>query len=74
MGCKISIDQDTGIVKIDKFWAVEDCGTQINPKLVEEQIKGGVIQGIGGALFEPCYKAGRFEYNEAYIWEYFFLA
>ena len=54
MGCKISIDQDTGIVKIDKFWAVEDCGTQINPKLVEEQIKGGVIQGIGGALFEEC--------------------
>ena len=54
MGCKISIDQDTGIVKIDKFWAVEDCGTQINPKLVEEQIRGGVIQGIGGALFEEC--------------------
>ncbi len=54
MGCKVSIDQDTGIIKIDKFWAVEDCGTQINPKLVEEQIRGGVIQGIGGALFEEC--------------------
>ena len=54
MGCQISIDQDTGIIKINKFWAVEDCGTQINPKLVEEQIRGGVIQGIGGALFEEC--------------------
>ena len=54
MGCHVSIDQDTGIVKINKFWAVEDCGTQINPKLVEEQIKGGVVQGIGGALFEEC--------------------
>jgi len=54
MGCHVSIDQDTGIVKINKFWTVEDCGTQINPKLVEEQIKGGVVQGIGGALFEEC--------------------
>ena len=54
MGCQVSIDKDTGIIKIDKFWAVEDCGTQINPKLVEEQIRGGVIQGIGGALFEEC--------------------
>ena len=54
MGCHVSIDQDTGIVKINKFWVVEDCGTQINPKLVEEQIRGGVIQGIGGALFEEC--------------------
>ena len=54
MGCHVSIDQDTGIVKVNKFWAVEDCGTQINPKLVEEQIIGGVVQGIGGALFEEC--------------------
>ena len=54
MGCHISIDQETGLVKINKFWVVEDCGTQINPKLVEEQIRGGVVQGIGGALYEEC--------------------
>ena len=33
---------------------VEDCGRVINPKLVDEQIRGGVVQGIGGALYEEC--------------------
>jgi len=33
---------------------VEDCGTIINPMLVDEQIRGGVVQGIGAALFEHC--------------------
>ena len=54
MGCLVDVDVDTGLTKIEKFWAVEDCGTQINPKLVEEQIRGGVVQGIGGALYEEC--------------------
>jgi len=36
------------------FWVVEDCGRVINPKLVDEQIRGGVVQGIGGALYEEC--------------------
>ena len=47
-------DIDTGFVKLLKHWAVEDCGTVINPQLVDEQIRGGVVQGIGGALFEHC--------------------
>ena len=54
MGCLVDVDINTGLIKIEKFWAVEDCGTQINPKLVEEQIRGGVVQGIGGALYEEC--------------------
>ena len=33
---------------------VEDCGTIINPQLVDEQIRGGVVQGLGAALFEQC--------------------
>jgi carbon-monoxide dehydrogenase large subunit len=33
---------------------VEDCGTVINPQLVDEQIRGGVVQGLGGALLEHC--------------------
>ncbi len=37
-----------------KHWCVEDCGTVINPQLVDEQIRGGVVQGIGAALFEHC--------------------
>jgi carbon-monoxide dehydrogenase large subunit len=33
---------------------VEDCGRVLNPKLVDEQIRGAIVQGIGGALFEEC--------------------
>src|SRR5579872_4713842 len=50
----LEVDPDTGFVKLLKHWCVEDCGTIINPQLVDEQIRGGVVQGIGGALFEHC--------------------
>ena len=50
----VEVDPDTGFVKLLKHWCVEDCGTVINPMLVDEQIRGGVVQGIGGALFEEC--------------------
>ncbi|HEY7231374.1 MAG TPA: xanthine dehydrogenase family protein molybdopterin-binding subunit [Pseudolabrys sp.] len=50
----IEVDIDTGFVKLLKHWCVEDCGTIINPQLVDEQIRGGVVQGIGAALFEHC--------------------
>ncbi len=50
----VEIDTDTGFVKLLKHWCVEDCGTIINPMLVDEQLRGGVVQGIGGALFEEC--------------------
>ncbi len=54
MAAHVEVDQDTGFVKILDFWAVEDCGRVINPKLVDEQIRGGVVQGIGGAFYEEC--------------------
>src|SRR5882757_2770167 len=50
----LEVDIDTGFVKLLKHWCVEDCGTIINPQLVDEQIRGGVVQGIGAALFEQC--------------------
>ena len=50
----VEVDVDTGFVKLIKHWCVEDCGTIINPQLVDEQIRGGIVQGIGGALFEHC--------------------
>src|SRR5713226_8677533 len=50
----LEVDVESGIVKLLKHWCVEDCGTVINPQLVDEQIRGGVVQGIGGALFEHC--------------------
>ena len=43
----LEVDTDTGFVKLLKHWCVEDCGTVINPQLVDEQIRGGVVQGIG---------------------------
>jgi aerobic carbon-monoxide dehydrogenase large subunit len=50
----LEVDVETGFVKLLGHWVVEDCGTVINPQLVDEQIRGGVVQGIGGALFEEC--------------------
>jgi carbon-monoxide dehydrogenase large subunit len=37
-----------------KHWIVEDCGRVINPNLADEQVRGGAVQGLGGALFEHC--------------------
>ena len=53
-GCYLEVDVETGFVRLLKHWVVDDCGTIINPLLVDEQIRGGVVQGIGGALFEEC--------------------
>src|ERR1700753_280690 len=50
----LEVDTDTGFIKLLKHWVVEDCGTIINPQLVDEQIRGGVVQGLGAALFEKC--------------------
>jgi aerobic carbon-monoxide dehydrogenase large subunit len=50
----VEIDVETGFVTLLKHWVVEDCGTVVNPLLVDEQIRGGVVQGLGGALFEEC--------------------
>lgn len=52
--CWLEVDTDTGFVKLLKHWCVEDCGTVINPQLVDEQVRGGVVQGLGAALFEHC--------------------
>ncbi len=50
----VEVDPETGAVRPLKHWAVEDCGRIVNPLLVEEQIRGGIVQGIGGALYEEC--------------------
>ena len=50
----VEVDTDTGLVKLLKHFVVEDCGRVINPQLVDEQIRGGVVQGVGGALYEQC--------------------
>ena len=50
----LELDIETGFVKLLKHWVVDDCGTIVNPLLVDEQIRGGVVQGIGAALYEEC--------------------
>jgi carbon-monoxide dehydrogenase large subunit len=52
--CWAEVDTDTGMVKVLEHWCVEDCGRVINPLLVDEQIRGGIVQGLGGALYEHC--------------------
>jgi carbon-monoxide dehydrogenase large subunit len=53
-GSLVELDPDTGFIKLLKHWCVEDSGTLINPMLADEQIRGGVVQGIGAALYEEC--------------------
>ena len=46
------MDTETGFVRLLRHFVVHDAGTVINPLLVDEQIRGGVVQGLGAALFE----------------------
>jgi aerobic carbon-monoxide dehydrogenase large subunit len=50
--CTCEVDVVTGAVKLLRYIVSEDCGPMINPSVVEGQIAGGVVQGIGGVLFE----------------------
>ena len=48
----VEIEVETGEIKIEKYVEVHDAGTLINPGIADGQVKGGLVQGIGGALFE----------------------
>ena len=50
--CIVEVDPETGGVIVERYVVVEDCGSVINPLIVEGQIHGAVAQGIGGTLFE----------------------
>jgi carbon-monoxide dehydrogenase large subunit len=50
--CIVEVDRDTGGVRILRYVVVEDCGTIINPLIVDGQVHGAVAQGIGGTLYE----------------------
>lgn len=50
--CEIEIDPDTGVVAIDRYAAVDDCGRVINPPIVHGQVHGGIAQGFGQAMCE----------------------
>lgn len=50
--CEVEVDIETGEVTLLDYWVSHDCGTILNPRLVDGQIIGGVVHGIGNALFE----------------------
>ena len=50
--CAVDVDRDTGHVRIVKYVAVDDCGNQMNPLLIEGQLQGGIAHSIGQVLFE----------------------
>jgi len=66
----LELDTDTGFIKLLGHWVVEDCGTLINPQLVDEQIRGGVVQGLGAALFEKCIYDERGQLTNANMADY----
>ncbi|MGI9508400.1 MAG: xanthine dehydrogenase family protein molybdopterin-binding subunit [Geminicoccaceae bacterium] len=56
-GCHIAeveVDPDTGVVTVERYTAVDDFGVVVNPMLVAGQVHGGVVQGIGQALYEQA--------------------
>lgn len=50
----VEVDRETGAVELKRYVAIDDCGPQINPVIVEGQVHGGVVQGIGQALWEEA--------------------
>ena len=53
--CEVEIDPETRETKLDKYSAVDDFGTIMNPMIVEGQVHGGVAQGVGQALYENAH-------------------
>ena len=52
--CTVLVDPETGLIRLRDYFVVDDCGRVINPMVVEGQIHGGLVQGIGQALMEHC--------------------
>ncbi len=50
----VEVDAETGAVALKRYVALDDCGPQINPVIVEGQVHGGVVQGVGQALWEEA--------------------
>ena len=50
----VEVDTETGRVELVRYVAVDDCGNQVNPLIVDGQVHGGIAQGVGQALFEEA--------------------
>jgi aerobic carbon-monoxide dehydrogenase large subunit len=66
----VEVDVETGIVKVERYVAAEDCGALINPAVVEGQIRGGIAQGIGAVLLERSAYDADGNYQSATFMDY----
>lgn len=67
----VEIDRETGLIRVLRYWMVGDCGTVLNPLLVEGQYRGGIATGIGEALLEAChYDRGSGQFLSGSLAEY----
>src|SRR6185503_12553173 len=69
-GAYVEVDTDTGFVRLLQHWVVEDCGRLINPQLADEQVRGGCVQGIGGALYEHLVYDGQGQLTNGTLADY----
>ena len=52
--CEVEVDPETGLVEVVRYTSVDDVGRAINPLIVDGQTHGGIVQGLGQALWEHC--------------------
>jgi carbon-monoxide dehydrogenase large subunit len=68
--CIVEVDVETGLVEIERYVVIEDCGLAVNPAIVEGQIRGGVAQGIGAVLLEHAAYGDDGQYLAASFMDY----
>src|SRR5712692_8967643 len=66
----VDVDPETGVIKILRYVAVDDCGTMINPMIVEGQVHGGIAHGIGNAFLEEVVYDGGGQLMTGTLMEY----
>jgi len=64
---EVSVDEETGVVKVNKIWTAHDCGTVINPKSVEGQLEGSIHMGLGYALSEELVVKDGITLNRSFL-------
>jgi carbon-monoxide dehydrogenase large subunit len=69
--CEVEVDPETGVVEVVRYTSVDDCGRAVNPMILHGQTHGGIVQGVGQALWESCaYEAGSGQLLSATLMDY----
>jgi carbon-monoxide dehydrogenase large subunit len=66
----VEVDAETGMVDLQRMFAVEDCGTVLNPMVVDGQVAGGIVQGVGVALYESVVYGDENQFQSASLADY----